>query len=252
MSLSDVFEDSIYGSKKFKGEMKFADLDEAAVDWIGVTSKYGCISNQIKHMADMALEICWKDEIDVKKMAEYKYGFVKEHRMMYVWGCVRLDKKKREACYRLASIFRFSPKSSLMMLINMMGEARVTREVFESGLEDRKVTRYTQQYDTTSLSFELVNREHYFRIDLQNIKIQKTDLDKIRHAWCLGDYEIGYDVECKSDDISIRISATRGNQRRCSHIITEQWLKVEKILEKQEIPDFMVEMVLDEIRKTWR
>lgn len=252
MSLSDVFEDSIYGSKKFKGEMKFADLDEAAVDWIGVTSKYGCISNQIKHMDDMELIIRWGVEVDLTQMVEYKYSFVKEHQAVYIWECMSMNKVSGAASYRLASIFRFTPKSKLMMLVKMLGETRVTREVFESGLEDRKVTRYNQQYDTTSLSFELVNREHCFRIDLQNIKIQKTDLDKIRHAWCLGDYEIGYDVECKSDDISIRISATRGNQRRCSHIITEQWLKVEKILEKQEIPDFMVEMVLDEIRKIGR
>ena len=252
MSLVDVLDDCSYDLTKFKEKMQFDDLVEDAVARIQVISKYGSISNQIKHMEDMVLTIRWGVEVDLTQMVEYKYSFVKEHQAAYIWECMSMNKVSGAASYRLASIFRFTPKSKLMMLVKMLGEARVTREVFESGLEDRKVTRYTQQYDTTSLSFELVNREHCFRIDLQNIKIQKTDLDKIRHAWCLGDYEIGYDVECKSDDISIRISATRGNQRRCSHIITEQWLKVEKILEKQEIPDFMVEMVLDEIRKTWR
>lgn len=252
MSLCEVFHDRGYELRKLKEDMEFADLDEDAVNWIQVKSKCGSISGQIKHMDDMELIIRWGVEVDLTQMAEYKYGFVKEHQAVYIWECMSMNKVSGAASYRLASIFRFTPKSKLMMLVKMLGEARVTREIFESGLQDRKVTRYNQQYDTTSLSFELVNREHCFRIDLQNIKIQKTDLDKIRRAWCLGDYEIGFDVECKSDDISIRISATRGNQRRCSHIITEQWLKVEKSLEQQEIPDFMVEMVLDEIRKIGR
>ena len=164
---------------------------------------------------------------------------------------MKADKRNGIACYRLASIFRFTPKSKLMMLVKMLGEASVTREVFENALEDRKVKRYTSQYPVSSLSFELVNREYSFCFSVTNINVMQSDINKIRSAWAIGDYKIGFDVECKPDDINIRISATRGNQLKCSHDITDQWLKVEKMLEKQELPDDMVEIIIDEIQK-WR
>lgn len=93
---------------------------------------------------------------------------------------------------------------------------------------------------------ELTNREHSFRIDLNDINVQERDLDKMAKAWELGDYRIVYDVYHINSNVYLEISTTRDNRNR-ENDITRQWKEVMKELRQQKIPGFMLDKAKEEM-----
>lgn len=96
---------------------------------------------------------------------------------------------------------------------------------------------------------ELTNREHSFRIDLNDINIQERDLDKMVKAWELGDYRIVYDVYHINSNVYLEISTTRDNRNR-ENDITGQWKEVMEELRQQRVPSFMLDKVKEEMAMT--
>lgn len=99
---------------------------------------------------------------------------------------------------------------------------------------------------------ELTNREHSFRIDLNDINIQERDLDKMVKAWELGDYRIVYAVYQINSNVYLEISTTRDNRNR-ENDITRQWKEVMEELRQQRVPSFMLDKVkeeMDMVKKT--
>lgn len=93
---------------------------------------------------------------------------------------------------------------------------------------------------------ELTNREHSFRIDLNDINIQERDLDKMVKAWELGDYRIVYAVYQINSNVYLEISTTRDNRNR-ENDITGQWKEVMKELRQQRVPSFMLDKAKEEM-----
>lgn len=93
---------------------------------------------------------------------------------------------------------------------------------------------------------ELTNREHSFRIDLNDINVQERDLDKMAKAWELGDYRIVYAVYQINSNVYLEISTTRDNRNR-DNDITRQWKEVMEELRQQRIPGFMLDKAKEEM-----
>lgn len=93
---------------------------------------------------------------------------------------------------------------------------------------------------------ELTNREHSFRIDLNDINIQERDLDKMVKAWELGDYKIVYAVYQINSNVYLEISTTRDNRNR-ENDITRQWKEVMEELRQQRVPSFMLDKAKEEM-----
>lgn len=93
---------------------------------------------------------------------------------------------------------------------------------------------------------ELTNREHSFRIDLNDINVQERDLDKMAKAWELGDYRIVYDVYHIDSNVYLEISTTRDNRNR-ENDITRQWKEVMEELRQQRVPGFMLDKAKEEM-----
>ena len=96
---------------------------------------------------------------------------------------------------------------------------------------------------------DLVNYDHEFTIDLNNVNIDTFDLTKISEAWANG-YHLYWKVDVFARDyINLVVRATRLTPNIINAKEIENWKKIEPILKKQEIPDEWVYEVVEIIKR---
>ena len=244
----EIMRDTWYGEANTGEVVTFADIEKESVQSAHIVTMHKNVLDAMRNDS-CTLDIYLESTANLSRWVQNLWGYEPDQRKMLIFGCFSIFNLHDGWCmkYRIVSILHIHAKSNLMKKVKLTGIRAIPKSSLLSYI--RNVKRHTAEGGRKTMA-DLSCHDYEFTIDLNDLNIEKDDLEKISEAWAEG-----YNIYRKSEVFSkcyvkLVICATRINPNYTDAIVINDWKKIEPILINQEIPDDWISDVIEHIKKS--